>query len=338
MEYKLSSARSDSAVRSPAGTVGLLLAVLWGFGVVLVHGPTRTAKGADESQVVAFGQDDAKVPTVEEQKALAEFHKVYHLDDKDQVIKRIKPPLPIGRLYDLDKWFPELHVLQGGIYGESNLRYLIYRERGGKHENKAPSFHFSSPAPQGIEARELVQVMAKVEPRHVDDPQHLLNKLVEGDYVIHADAPVDKIVFGLEQIFRRECDLPVKLTLGEVEEDIVAVSGRIKPPFVPTPETIFELYAATLQPGKGQTEKGTFQEFLDDVGRFITPNRRVINELEHGVREKIRWHRNIRARFDDRTLQQDREPRSVLDHVEEQTGLSFALETRTYSRIVVERK
>lgn len=332
MSGKLKRTGSGSVARNREATWGLVTAALWLLGIISLFDPATPELQADESQV------EAKIPTVEEQKALAEFRKFYHLDDKDQVIKRIKPPLPVGRLYDLDKWFPELNVLQGGIYGESNLRYLIYRERGGKHEDKAPSFAFSSPASKGIEARQIVEVITKVEPRHVDDPQNLLNKLVEGDYVLNAEAPVDKLVFGLEQIFRRECGLPVKLTLDEVEEDIVAVSGRIKPPFVPTPDTIFELYGATLQPGKGETDKGTFQEFLDDVGRFITPNRKVVNELEHIVRDKVRWHRNIRARFDDRTLQKDREPRSVLDHLEEQTGLIFALETRKFSKIVVERR
>ena len=69
------------------------------------------------------------------EKLLAEFRKVYHLD-KDQVIKRIKPPQPLGRLYDLDKWIPEFHVLSDGTYKEKNLRCLIYRHRDGKLEDK----------------------------------------------------------------------------------------------------------------------------------------------------------------------------------------------------------
>jgi hypothetical protein len=30
---------------------------------------------------------------------------------------------------------------------------------------------------------------------------------------------------------------------------------------------------------------------------------------------KISWHRNVRTRFDDKTLHEDRDARSVLDHL-----------------------
>lgn len=269
------------------------------------------------------------------EKLLAEFRQVYHLD-QGQVIKRIKAPQPSGRLYDLDKWIPEFHVLSDGVYKEANLRCLIYRERGGKLEDKVPFFAYSTGPSTGYEAGTVASIISNVEYRDIEDPDHLLlDKPIVGDYVMNADAPTDKVVAAFGQILKHECGLPVKLELREVDLATVTVRGRLKPPFDIKPDSPLELYAATLQPGKGEKDDGTFQEFLEDLGRFIEPSGRVVSEVENAPRGKISWHRNIRTRFDDKTLHEDREARSVLNHLEEQTGLTFTREQRKTRKIVV---
>ena len=102
-----------------------------------------------------------------------------------------------------------------------------------------------------------------------------------GDFVIRADVPLDKLIPAIGVLLKREFDLPVTLERTVVEDCVIAVRGKIKPPFVLKPETPLELYAATLQPGKGEKDQGSFQEFLDDVGRFIEPNQRVVSEVEN---------------------------------------------------------
>lgn len=279
-----------------------------------------------------FRKDKAEID-----KLLAEFRQLYHLD-QGQVIKRINAPQPSGRLYDLDKWIPEFHVLSDGTYKEANLRCLIYQERGGKLEDKVPFFAYSSAPSTGYEAGTVASIISNVEYRDIEDPDHLLlDKSIVGDYVVNADAPTEKVVAAFGQILKNECGLPVKLELREVEHATVTVRGKLKPPFELKPDSPLELYAATLQPGKGEKDQGTFQEFLEDLGRFIEPSGRVVSEVENPPRAKISWHRNIRTRFDDKTLHEDREARSVLNHLEEQTGLTFTRELRKLRKIVVTR-
>jgi hypothetical protein len=155
------------------------------------------------------------------------------------------------------------------------------------------------------------------------------------DQFCESCTPADKLVVAVEQLLKREFDLPVTLERTVVEDRVIAVRGKINPPFVLKPETPLELYAATLQPGKGEKDQGSFQEFLDDVGRFIEPNQRVVSEVESPPQGKISWHRNIRTRFDDKTLHDDRDARLVLDHLEEQTGLAFTLISRKIPTLVV---
>ena len=322
-----------------AGRLTLTVMGLWISCLAIF--PEQTAlrfARADEPRVAAADPADSEEPAEDVEKLLNEFRQIYHLEE-GQVIRRIRPPFPRGRLYDLDKWIPEFHVLSDGVYKEANLRVLIYREHQGKLENKAPHFAYSTaPGPKGYEAGSIVSIISNVGYGDIEDPDRLLlGKSVVGDYVMDADAPMDKVLAAMGRILNRECGLPVDLELREVEQLVVAVSGEIKPPFVLKPETPLELYAATLQPGKGEQDQGTFQEFLEDVGRFIHPNRRVMGEVKNPPSGKISWHRNVRTRFDDQTLQADREPRSVLDHLEEQTGLTFALESRKFRSIIVKR-
>ncbi len=308
-------------------------------GLVVFHGQAalRSAR-ADEPKGASAVHADQKESAADIEKLLTEFRKVYHLE-QGRVIKRIKPPLPRGRLYDLDKWIPEFNVLSDGFYKEANLKVLVYRERNGKLENDAPFFAYSTqPGPPGYGAGSLVSVISDVPYRDIEDPERLLlDKPVVGDYVVNADAPTDKVVAALGQIMNRECGLPVKLELREIEQLTVAVRGKIKPPFVLKSNCTLELYAATLQPCIGEKDQGTYQEFLEDVGRFIEPSRRVMSEVENPPSGKISWHRNVRTRFDDKTLREDRDARSVLDHLEEQTGLTFALESRKFRSIIVKR-
>jgi hypothetical protein len=290
---------------------------------------------------VAFGADQNKPKLTPQQveNLLTEFRKVYHLEE-GQVIKRIKPPYPKGRMYDLDRRMPEFNVLSGQTYSEANLCCLVYRERGGKHEDKWPFFAYNTNkgAAQGYGAGSLAAVIGDVEYSDIEDPDRLLlDKPVFGDYVVNADAPDDKVIAGLGQIFRSECDLPVKLELIACEDRVVFVRGRFKPLFIPKLDTPLELYAATLQPGKGEQDQGTYQEFLEDVGRFIVPNLRVVSEVENAPAGKISWHRNVRLRFDDKTLREDRYARQVLEHLEEQTGLTFKIEPRKFHKIIVTR-
>jgi len=266
------------------------------------------------------------------EKLLAEFRKIYHLDE-GQVIKRIKPPYPAGRMYDLDRRAPEFKVLTGEIYKEANLCCLIYRERGGKHENKWPFFAYTNDgASKGYEAGSLAAVIGDVKYRDIEDPDRLLlDKPAFGDFVVNADTPTDKVIAAFGEILSRECGLPVKLEFREGEEPIVVVQGRVKPEFVPKVDAPIKLYTNTFRPDRGKREQGTFPDFLKALGEFIEPNRPVVSEVENPPQGKMFWQCNVPDLFDDGDVE------SALDHLDQQTGLKFTLASRKTRRIIVTR-
>jgi hypothetical protein len=337
--------KSDSSVSASQLVYFVVTVVLTAAGLWLAAASNSPQVWAEERPIAAAKKSAAKAPvptpTPAEQKALDEFHKLYRLDNEDQIIKYIKPPFVAGRVIDRKyRWKDRFSNADHGQDGLYVYCYTFY-ERDGKLEipfGFGMSSHFPDPKDDGGDLVDMLGWVVNIGGCDVDDPDKLLNgRKLAGDFIIRPDVPAEKVIIALGQVLKREIGLPVSLTLGETAEDIVAVRGRIKPPFVLKPDVPLELYAATLQPGKGEQDHGTYQEFLKDVGKFIDPNRRVLSEVENPPREKISWHRNLRLRIDDQTLHADRAARSVLDHLEEQTGLKFTHESYKYPTIFVQR-
>jgi thiol-disulfide isomerase/thioredoxin len=281
-----------------------------------------------------------KAPTPAEQKALDEFHKLYRLDNNDQIIKFIKGPFVEGRV--LDRKYRWKDRFGNADHGQDNTLVYCYTffERNGRLDpphNFGMGSRFPNPNDNGGELDVLLRMVLGIRGLQFDDPAKLLKRKIVGDFIIRPDTPVDKLLAAVEQLLKNDLGLAVTLERRDVEETIVAVQGKIKPPFEIKLETPLELYGATLQPGKGEKDQGTYQEFLADVGRFIEPNRQVVSEVQNPPAGKMSWHRNVRTRFDDKTLHEDREASSVLSHLEEQTGLAFILENRQIPTIVVRR-
>ncbi|MDB5392363.1 MAG: putative lipoprotein [Planctomycetaceae bacterium] len=289
---------------------------------------------------IVFGQSDFELLTRQEQQALNDFHKLYQLDE-EQLVKYIKPPFVPGRLIDRKlRWKDRWGNADHGKNGMYVYRYLFY-ERDGKLQaphHFAAGSHHPEPKDEGSSLAELINMLMSQTRPEIDDPDKLLEQLNVGDYVIRENAPQDQVVAALGEILKRECGVPIKLELRAVEHAAVVVRGKLKPTFVSKLSPI-QLYAETLLPLKGEVDSGNFQEFLNDVGRFISPNRRIIHEIENPLpwETRVFWHRNIRARFDDKTLRKDRAVRPVLDHLQEQTGLTFSMESRKIPTIIVER-
>ena len=174
--------------------------------------------------------------------------------------------------------------------------------------------------------------------REVEDPDNLLSPEIEGDYVIRADAPTDKVISALGKLLREECGIQVDLELRELVHDVLIISGRISPPFILDPKTVIEL-SATPQSDDDGIEMGTFDKFMKAIGQSIEPNRRVLSQIENYPyrNEKISWHRNAVAQDGDRALPGAESNRTVLDHLEKQTGLKFTLENRTFPTVFVRR-
>jgi hypothetical protein len=83
----------------------------------------------------------------------------------------------------------------------------------------------------------------------------------------------------------------------------------------------------------------TFGDFLRAVGRFIDPQRRIVNEVENSPyrQEKISWRRTPGTEKTDNAVLGETEARAALDHLEQQTGLKFTLVSRKFPTIYVRR-
>ena len=301
--------------------------------------PTSWAR-AEEPQAALAEKKKTKIPTPDEQKSIEEFYELYRLDSKTQVVKYIKPPFVAGRIIDRKyRWKDRFGNADHGKDGMYVYCY-VFHERDGKLEppgNFAAASYFPDPKDDGGDLVDLIPMLISVSRYSMDDPEKLLRKRITGDFVVRAGTPDEELLVALGPLIKREFGISVKLVQHEVEAPIVVVRGKIKPPFVIKPDTPLELYAATLQPGKGDVQQGTYQEFLTDVGRFIEPTRLVYSEVENPPNGKISWHRNCCTAVDEKARLEDRDVRLVLDHLEDQTGLTFARESRKYQKIRVER-
>ena len=284
---------------------------------------------ASDSPSPALGQ---------EQQALADFEKAYRLEE-GQLIKQIKKPFLPGRIANLKKWW-ESAFAQSPYETTGTFLPMVYPERDGILGQ--PGFNFTSVVGvKGIPASRLLNAVGaglELRFREVEDPDNLLSPEIEGDYVIRADAPTDKVISALGKLLREECGIQVDLELRELVHDVLIISGRISPPFILDPKTVIEL-SATPQSDDDGIEMGTFDKFMKAIGQSIEPNRRVLSQIENYPyrNEKISWHRNAVAQDGDRALPGAESNRTVLDHLEKQTGLKFTLENRTFPTVFVRR-
>ena len=297
---------------------GLLVAAFAGSATWAIS-PRSQEKGAKP----AASQTD-------EEKALNACRKVYRLE-RDQVVKRVAPPFLPERMADAESRFP---FLKENRQRRGFPLTLIYHETGGTLQN--PSMSFGAQDAKGRQLIHLIEGVAGIYAQDVEGPKELLETEVSGDFLVREEAPKAEVVAALERILWLECELKIKLTLREVERDVVVVRGKYK--FKPRVEghDAIDLYGATVDEGGSGGGTGDFAMFLDWAGRFIEPSRRFVNEAEAAPKGEISWHLNARGAFTDDERRADHDPKLVLKHLEEQTGLTFNTETRKIRVLFVE--
>ncbi len=287
---------------------------------------------ADET--LAEGEKDLSAG---EQEALAKFQKAYRLE-KDQNVKWIKAPFLAGRLIDREhrwknQWMnADYQKPRPGRAGLIPYCY-VYFERNGV---LAPPHHFCSgsdqvqPANQTVDIIAVIEMVTNIHEPNLNGRNIFSNEHIAGDWVVREGTPTDELVTGLEQILKRDCGLPIQLEYEEKNEDVVIVRHGSEP-FVPKLDSPVKIYATLFRPNKGSIQRGTFKEFLNTIGQSIQPSMRVISEIDSPPKEPIAWHVSLPDRFDDGDVN------SVLDHLGEQTGLKFKLETLKTKKINITR-
>lgn len=183
---------------------------------------------------------------------------------------------------------------------------------------------FGAPDAKGRQLIHLIEGVAGIYDQDVEGPKELLETEVSGDFLAREEASKAEVVAALERILWLECELKIKLTLREVERDVILVRGqfRLKPRNPARP--VINLYGETFDPGKRGGGTGSFADVLLCSGRFLDPPRRLVNEVKAPPGE-LTWALHA----------DNKDSRIVLKHLEEQTGLTFTPEKRRIKILVV---
>ena len=109
-----------------------------------------------------------------------------------------------------------------------------------------------------------------------------------------------------------------------VERDVVIVRGDYhSSPVKGRGKNQVEFYGKQILPGGGGAGggSGTYGEFLKWVGEWI--ERPVVSEVDPKPEESFEWFCNARSPFTEQMRREDHVEKLVLQHLQEQTGLTF---------------
>jgi hypothetical protein len=253
---------------------------------------------------------------------LVEFKKVYALKPGED-LKRVASPFPKSRAdYIRSLWPKAPKDARLPEYGSMCLSWQ-------------GSFKWlGACSPGGCSLRLLPQHLVGIYPQEIEGNQPVLNKVIEGDFIVRKGIAAEKFVECLEEILRRECGLAVKFRLQDAERKVFVARGNYQ--YKPVAgHTGLVIYGKELLPYSGAGGgTGDFPELLQAVGAGI--NRRILNEVEEAPKEKVSWQLAFRTTTTPEQWQEDRDPTAVLGHLAEQTRLTFKEETRKVRVLFVE--
>ncbi len=319
--------RQSLPILSRRGRYGLFALAMIALVLPSLRGMPAAREGAVDRQARADATTATPKVDTDEQ-ALKEFLQSYRLAP-GQNLKRIEPPRPDG--------------------------IRVYWKRKYPNSQKTPdevrSFTFGWSDPDelqvgwslvggsaGFSIQKLPLVMnMDLFPVEIEGDPDLLNKAISGDWVFREGVPPEELVRPLEAILQRALRLRITLAFRQVEHDVVVVRGRYRSaPLVGRSHTAIEIYGKQLvENSAADRRSGKFPEFLRGVSEWI--DRPVVNEVESPPTENVGWHYNARYPSTEQERRQDHDEASVLQHVREQTGLTFDREKKPIRVLFIER-
>jgi hypothetical protein len=305
-------------VKSRRGWHGLIACALIALVMTSSHGAPQPAQDPVDRNV----PQDAKAPgaPADDDKALHDFLQLYQLGAR-QDLKRIEPPRPPGAAVWWKRKFPI-----NGEGGPEALGAMVFRWHDPDRLTNLDGLFLS--ADEGYSIRNLPQAIGiDVDPAEIEGDPELLKTAITGDWVAREGVPAERMVDSLESILQRSLRLRVKLTFRLVDRDVVVARGRFR--YMPSPgrsRNEIDVYGKQLVKDAAVPSTGEFPTFLKRVGGFI--GRPVLNEVEAPPREPISWFTHFRSPFTERMKREDHDETLVLQHVHEQTGLTFTREMK----------
>ncbi len=293
---------------------GVLMLVLIGTVVPSLRGTTAPIQEKPDR-----AEDD--------QTALKDFLDAYHLAP-GQILKRVEPPRPEGFQAWWKQKFPK-SAEQPLIYGA-----MVFRWRDPDQLER-----WGGTTTEGYSLRQLLRHLeTNIYELDIDGDRQLLDTIVTGDWVFRDGVEAERKVHALETIIQRVIRLRISLTFRQVERDVVVARGAYHhSPLEGRAANTIEIYGKQLVPGGGGAGGGTgeFSMFLKWVGEWI--GRPVVSEVEAPPKGPISWSYNHRSPFTDQMRREDHDEALVLQHLHEQTGLTFTHERKPIPILFIER-
>jgi uncharacterized protein (TIGR03067 family) len=266
----------------------------------------------------------------------AEFQKVYALKD-GEVLKRIATPYPECR----EKVFDEKGKGEQ-LPLDTDTTYLFYRYQNNRTV-LAWSNYYGRLAPAKPPPASLAFILEgclHFPLQHVVAPGNMLATNIEGELVFRSGTAPEQWVPALDKILRTECGLPMKLTLKEIEKDVMVLSGDYQ--FKPRKGQVKGVLDLTPgEPAKSWKGygTGTFDEFVTFLNQFA--NRHIVSEVNNPPKDRLSWwHPSNGTKTDAtgrNTMTDAPESDVIFKLVAEQTGLTFTAAKRKVRVLAVEK-
>jgi hypothetical protein len=304
--------------------IALVMPSLRGTSSARVVGDDPARSGIN-AQTTTPGDDDAK--------ALATFLQIYRLAP-GQDLKFVESPRPAG----VNVWWKRTHPNHVNHPGQFGAMTFSWRDPDFLENWAAMVDPTGQGPPVGFSVRGIFQqIRVNIDATEIDGDPDLLETRIAGDWVFREGVPDERMVAALEPILQRMHRLRIKLAFRSVARDVVVVRGQYHhSPLPGRSKNWIDIYGIGLVKKSGAGGgTGDFSEFIHSVAGWI--NRPVVSEVEFTPKESITWRYHARSPFTEQMRREDHNEALVLQHLHEQTGLTFTREKKPIRVLFVER-
>jgi RNA polymerase sigma factor (sigma-70 family) len=245
--------------------------------------------------------------------------------DPDQIVVYLKPPLPAKR------WEFVHQINPDDTRKEPQWTYgMILAWDKGKLDGRM-MMREGGP----LRFADVVQYLLNMFPQEIEGDHGLLEQMkieMPGDFVARQNAARQQLCTALGNILWNESNIPITLKLRTVARKVIVLAGRwnFKSVTHPRRNDKVEIYGKHLhENGGGNGDKIEFAKWL---GQYI--NAQVVFEAD-GVPGNLAF--GVSPEGNDASKSFDpEEVHMVLQHICEQTGLTWSEQTRNVERLFVE--
>ena len=315
-----------------------------GYEVVEANGQDVECRaGVTSTLKFLMRKPKPKIPPAvrkEDAKPQDAFEKAYTLADGEDVKALFGQALEARNEHYRGKW-SQLGFSGDPTQGASRTAFFRWQDGARRW------FMTTSGSEEGVELRALIHPILGVREQEAEGDLALLATPIRADFLIREGVSAEKLVPQLETILKRDLGVKIRLTLKDERRGVVVVRGKYQHKLIPNLSPLLPqlssggdrivVYARNLgDPFDFRRSRistnNDFAAFLSDLSGFI--GRRVVDEV------RVRPERSFDVQITDFRVQKADKPEDrelVLQHLNEQTGLTFFEEPRPIRVFRIER-